>query len=214
MAPANPIATLGYAILGLLARQPLSGYDLAARLKVPVGFYWTAHYSQIRPELQKLQHAGLVTHKAIPGPGPHSKKVYTITQPGLEALRAWLTQPPKLEAPRNELLLKTHSLWLAGPGEMLPLFRAAAAVHAEHLAHYEAVRERMEVKHGERLTMPDTPEFAEYATLRRGIGFETECLAWCGWMIQRLEDYQSRGQRRHRDLDAAATRDSPTGGSG
>jgi DNA-binding PadR family transcriptional regulator len=51
MAPANPIATLGYAILGLLARQPLSGYDVAARLKVPVGFYWTAHYSQIRPEL-------------------------------------------------------------------------------------------------------------------------------------------------------------------
>ena len=194
MAPVKPIATLGYAILGLLARQPLSGYDVAARLKVPVGFYWTAHYSQIRPELHKLQDAGLVTYEAIPGPGPHSKKVYTITQPGLDALRAWLTEPPKLAAPRNELLLKTHSLWLAGPGEMLPLFRAAAAVHAEHLAHYEAVRERMEVRDGERLTMPDTPEFAEYATLRRGIGFETECLAWCEWMVERLEDARDRAR--------------------
>jgi hypothetical protein len=74
-----------------------------------------------------------------------------------------------------------------------PLFRAAAAVHAEHLAHDQAVRERMEVKHGQRLMLAETPEFAEYATLRRGIGFETENLAWCRWMIERLEDHQNQG---------------------
>jgi hypothetical protein len=73
------------------------------------------------------------------------------------------------------------------PGERRP------DVRAEHLAHYQTVQERMEVKHGERLMLADTPEFAEYATLRRGIGFETECLAWCRWMIERLEHHQNQG---------------------
>ncbi|HEY3085299.1 MAG TPA: PadR family transcriptional regulator [Candidatus Dormibacteraeota bacterium] len=52
------VTTLGYAILGLLARQSLSGYDLARRLRRPIGFYWTARHSQIYPELRRLTALG------------------------------------------------------------------------------------------------------------------------------------------------------------
>ena len=49
------MTTLGYALLGLLARRPLSGYDLAGQLKVPVVFFWHARISQIYPELARLE---------------------------------------------------------------------------------------------------------------------------------------------------------------
>jgi DNA-binding PadR family transcriptional regulator len=34
------VTTRGYALLSLLAREPLSGYDLARSMRVPVGFFW------------------------------------------------------------------------------------------------------------------------------------------------------------------------------
>jgi DNA-binding PadR family transcriptional regulator len=187
MAPTNPATTLGYAILGLLARQPLSGYDLAARLKTPVGYYWTAQHGQIHPELQRLVGDGLVTYNTAAGPGPHAKKVYAITQGGREALSAWVTEPPRPRPNRDELVLKAASLWLADPAPALALFRAEAERHAEQLARYEAARVGMEARYGERLEAPDSPEFAEYVTLRCGISYETHRLNWCRWVIALLE---------------------------
>jgi Virulence activator alpha C-term len=32
-----------------------------------------------------------------------------------------------------------------------------------------------------------TPEFATYATLRRGIGYENELAEWCAWLAADLE---------------------------
>lgn len=45
------MSTLGYAILGLLAAQPQTGYDLARLMRTPIGYMWTARHSQIYPEL-------------------------------------------------------------------------------------------------------------------------------------------------------------------
>ena len=49
------MSTLSYALLGLLARQPLSGYDLAQYMKKRVGQMWSALPSQIYPELARLE---------------------------------------------------------------------------------------------------------------------------------------------------------------
>jgi DNA-binding PadR family transcriptional regulator len=197
MAPANPVTTLGYAILGLLARGPLSGYDLAARLKQPVGYYWTAQHGQIHPELQRLVGGGLITYGTTHGPGPHAKKVYAITPSGREALRAWVTEPPRPRPVRDELVLKTASLWLADPAAALLLFRAEARRHAEQLANYEVTRARMEATHGAALERPGSPAFAEYLTLRCGISYETHRLNWCRWVIGLLEPAEDeRGQGR------------------
>jgi DNA-binding PadR family transcriptional regulator len=46
--------TLGYVVLGLLAREPLSGYDLKKRMEQRVEFSWSARHSQVYPELSKL----------------------------------------------------------------------------------------------------------------------------------------------------------------
>lgn len=46
------MTTLGHVLLGLLARAPASGYDLAQKLKGPVDFFWQARHSQIYPSLR------------------------------------------------------------------------------------------------------------------------------------------------------------------
>jgi DNA-binding PadR family transcriptional regulator len=180
-------STLGYAILGLLARQACSGYQLAARLRTPTGYYWTARHSQIYPELERLLAAGLVSYRSEAGPGPREKKVYAPTAGGLAALREWVTRPPAPYAPRDELLLKTYSLSLADPVAAAALYRKQADEHAERLAEFEAIRERTLARHDGAPPPLGSPEFGSYATLLLGIGHERDHLAWCRWLVDSLE---------------------------
>jgi DNA-binding PadR family transcriptional regulator len=36
--------TLGYAVLGLLSREELSGYDLKRWMERPLGYFWSARH--------------------------------------------------------------------------------------------------------------------------------------------------------------------------
>src|SRR3712207_9157781 len=99
---------LGYAILGLLSREELTGYDLAGRMRARVGHFWEARHSQIYPELARLEEGGMVRHRVIEQQDRPDKKVYEITDRGLEALKAWVTEPPAPRPARDELVLKAY----------------------------------------------------------------------------------------------------------
>jgi len=186
------MTTLGYAILGLLSREDLSGYDLTQRMKGPVGYFWSARHSQIYPELARLEDGGYVTHRVIEQRERPDKKVYEITDGGLEVLKSWVTQPPMPRPTRDELTLKTYSVWLADPEEATGLYRDEELRHEEQLAHYEGIRGWMEREWGEDLTRTDSPEFASYATLMRGISYEREYAEWCRWMADSIEGRKLR----------------------
>lgn len=113
-------STLGYAILAVLARNPSTGYELAARLATPVSYFWTARHSQIHPELQRLLADGLVAFEAVPGPGPKGKKVYSIIPEGFEALCQWVAKPPADQPVRDELVLRTYAAWVADVANCSP----------------------------------------------------------------------------------------------
>lgn len=179
--------TLGYALLGLLAQEPLSGYDLSKHLSRPLGFFWPARHSQIYPELAELEAAGLVTHLVVEQSDRPDKKVYAITEPGLEAMRAWVTSPLEVPTVRDELVLRAYSLWLADPDKARATFSEHAARHAEQLAHYEEWEGWIREHAPEALWDVRTPGFAKYATLRRGIAYERDCLEWCNWIVACLD---------------------------
>ncbi len=170
--------TLGYALLALLAKQPNSGYELAQRARRPLGYFWTATYGQIHPQLRELAAAGLLTVEPVPGPGPHDKRIYTITRAGRAALAAWVTRPPAVESGRDELLLKAYAIWLADPVAARQLLLDQAEAHRKRLAEYEAI------------TLPpvraDHPDFGSVATLRYGIGYERHRIEWCEWLAAAL----------------------------
>ena len=180
------MTTLGYAILGLLSREDLSGYDLTQRMAGRVGYFWSAKHSQIYPELARLEDGGYVKHSVVEQRERPDKKVYEITAYGLDALKEWVIQPPVPRPTRDELTLKTYSVWLADKVKAAQLFREEKLRHEEQLAHYEELRAWMEGEWRDELTSTNSPEFASYATLRRGISYEREYAEWCRWMADSI----------------------------
>jgi DNA-binding PadR family transcriptional regulator len=89
-----------YAILGLLAEQPMHGYELFQRFQHEVlGQIVHIEMSQLYAFLKKLERLALVEaaleYQGIRPP----RKVYHLTRPGCELLQNWLTTP--VERPRD-----------------------------------------------------------------------------------------------------------------
>lgn len=181
------IGTLGFALLGLLAREPKSGYDLARHLERPLGDLWTAHLPQIYPELAKLQEAGLVKSKAVTQKSRPDKKVYTITQAGEDALAVWVATPVKQTPVRRELLLKTFSVWLADPEKASELYQQEADAAAESLVRYRAKLAELTKAYGRNGPPPDSKDFGIYANLTFASAATEHTEQWCRWMIAQLK---------------------------
>jgi PadR family transcriptional regulator, regulatory protein AphA len=190
------VSTLGYALLGLLARGTKSGYDLAAGLKEPVGFFWHAHHSQIYPELARLESTGLVTHVTVEQSDRPDKKVYSLTAEGRETLKNWLEAPTEVPKKRDELVLKAYSIWISDPAAAAELMRDHGRAHAAHRASFEDKLMRLEEKAGASMWQPDSPWFGIHAALRRGIGYEREYEIWCEWVAEALSGRKQKTSRR------------------
>jgi DNA-binding PadR family transcriptional regulator len=152
-----------------------------------VGFFWRARHSQIYPELARLEGEGMVTHRVVEQQDRPDKKVYEITDAGLEALKGWVTAPVEPWVARDELVLKAYSLWLADPADALALFREQERRHKEQLLRYEEIEAWMEREWGEELERTGSSKFASYAALQRGLGYERGYADWCAWVADRLE---------------------------
>jgi DNA-binding PadR family transcriptional regulator len=153
-------------------------------MEEPIGFFWHARRSQIYPELVRLERAGMVAHILVEQQERPDKKVYSITDAGRSALARWAAEPMAIPPDRDEFMLKVYSLWLAEPRSALALMQRYASEHEKRLARYQTIRESMERESREDLRRLDSPRFASYATLLRGIEYERGYVAWCAWMIE------------------------------
>src|SRR6266702_3216205 len=122
--------SLRYAMLGLLADRPASGYDLLQRFKRSLANVWPATQSQIYTELAKLADTGLI---AVTDEGPRGRKEYSITDEGLGELRQWLsgTKPRPV---RNEMLLRTFFLGTITPEQAREYLASIESRAAQGLA--------------------------------------------------------------------------------
>jgi DNA-binding PadR family transcriptional regulator len=95
-----------FAVLGLLSHEPMAGYDIRKRITHGMSYFWDLSYGQIYPALKALEKRGFVSKQVQHRPSGPSRKVYSVTGKGLEALRGWLVKPVKKESMRYEILLK------------------------------------------------------------------------------------------------------------
>lgn len=93
-----------YAVLGILAMEPMSGYDIKKTLNESTQHFWNESPGQIYPALKTALTAGLIS--AQEENGGRSKITYAITAAGRDVLRQWLNETPAKFTQRNELLLK------------------------------------------------------------------------------------------------------------
>src|SRR5665213_325803 len=78
-----------WAVLGLLAHGPSSGYDIKRTVDRSIRHFWAASYGQIYPELKRLEEAGWIAGKDADR-GGRSRRVYRITAAGRRQLDGWL----------------------------------------------------------------------------------------------------------------------------
>lgn len=80
--------TTSFALLGLLVRSPMSGYDLASLVERSIANFWPVARSQVYGELARLDSLGYVRGSDVAQERLPDKRVYEITR------RAWLRSTP------------------------------------------------------------------------------------------------------------------------
>lgn len=112
-----------YALLGLLALRPHTGYELTQQVRTSVRLVWPASESNLYREQHRLVRLGWARVEAEPA-GRRTRKRYTITDPGRRALADWLASPPAPPTLDVEAFVR---LWLADQGSVRDLAAALTA---------------------------------------------------------------------------------------
>jgi PadR family transcriptional regulator AphA len=132
------LTTTSYAVLSLIAVQPMTTYQLAKQMERSLRDVWPRAESVIYEEPKKLVAAGLAT-ATVAHTGRRRSTTYAVTGAGRKALKQWLAvpgAPPNIEF---EALLKVA---FADHGDLDALRHnvAAIATMADERADYVADR--------------------------------------------------------------------------
>ncbi|MGH4031566.1 PadR family transcriptional regulator [Actinomycetota bacterium Odt1-20B] len=176
------------AVMAALLDGEASGYDLAKQFDASVANFWTATPQQLYRELDRMEGEGLVAARAVEQEGRPNKRVFSLTDSGRAALRAYTAEPSaRPTAVRDELLVKVRC---ADVGD-LDAVRAAVTERMEWAAakldHYERLRGRMLRGRSEDEFFESARRIGPYLTLLRGIDFERENLRWGERALKVLE---------------------------
>jgi DNA-binding PadR family transcriptional regulator len=174
--------SLRYAILSLLAHDPLSGYELMKLFDGSVGYFWHASHPQIYKELARLEKNGDVTHRSVEQRGRPTKKIYSLSDDGRRALLTWLRQPPRVQRVKDEMMLKTFSSGLLEVEEAIELITHHRELYRTRLQQYQEL-ERF-LRSGP--VMANRMRLGAYLTLLRGIRHARTYIEWCEEAIELL----------------------------
>jgi len=140
-----------YIVLGLLADEPGTPYDLKARVAAGVGNFWTVQHAQLYTETARLAEEGFLDeHREAEG---RRRKTYSITKAGKKALSSWLKEDAVGELPevRDPGLLKLYM-----GADPKALAAAQVAAHKARLKEWENLKMALsgfEVPEGPGLTL-------------------------------------------------------------
>lgn len=171
--------TLSYGLLGLLARRESSGYELMLRIQP----FWQAKHSQIYPLLSRMEDKRLLSSYWVQQSDKPDKKIYTITEAGLNQLREWLHQPIAPSVTKDELSLRTFSLWLADIGIAVDIYEERRTLYLERKLYFEGILRDLPKEHCDF----GTKEFSNYILATKGLMTAETELKWCDWVLQLLQ---------------------------
>lgn len=124
--------SLRHAILGFLAVQPMSGYDLKRAFDASIRHFWSADQAQIYRTVTALAAEGLLTTELVPQQDRPARKVHHLTPSGRDTLQTWLRAPTDAPPRHEPFLVKLFFSTLLDPEALGPLLDAEiAAAEAE-----------------------------------------------------------------------------------
>jgi DNA-binding PadR family transcriptional regulator len=125
-------------VLGLLAREgPSTPYDLKRHVAATIGHFWSFPHALLYKEPPRLVGLGLLTEEREEG--GRRRRLFSITDAGRQALRAWLAHPARqLTELRDIALLQLFFADLESTAARLAIAQEQLEVHRAQLAEYEA----------------------------------------------------------------------------
>lgn len=114
--------SIAHAILGMLSCKPLTGYDLKKIMQNTSFMHWSGNNNQIYKALLELQEKGLVTNEVCHQESSPSKKVYTVTDAGMEELKQWSLMRPESFETKQPFLVQLAWADLLSDEELRVLF--------------------------------------------------------------------------------------------
>jgi PadR family transcriptional regulator AphA len=192
--------TTAEALLGMLTLGPMSGYDLRQRIDQSIGNFWSESFGQIYPTLKRMEEEGFVTSLEE---GKAGRLVYSLTEAGKARLAAWLEVPPRLRAPRNELLLKLFFGRIAPVEPMRAHVLETRRKYEEDLVRYERMAPAIcELHQGK----PGLPFYR--MALSYGIREARMIVEWCDETLAALHAIGANGAAadEKKDVELAGAR--------
>jgi DNA-binding PadR family transcriptional regulator len=119
-------------VLGLLARQPMSGYDIKRCFE---GFDWLIHgpsLGSLYPALHALLEDGCLTMEVVEGERALSRKVYSITEAGRQALETWIGESTDTNTSLKTFLMHLMVADCLSPEALLAHLRWRRSQVADH----------------------------------------------------------------------------------
>ena len=138
LADMSSLSPTARVILGLLAFEPRTGYEIKQVTDQSTRFFWGASYGQIYPELRRLETDGLVESREEPR-GRVPRRIYSLTTAGRSALDAWLGEADESYEVRDEGLLKLFFGELMPAEQRLDLVRRRREWYEESAAMFRRI---------------------------------------------------------------------------
>jgi DNA-binding PadR family transcriptional regulator len=100
----DELTLFSYEILGLVGRNGAGPHDLRRMVRTGRFFDWAGE-SQYYVEPKRLARLGYLDARREPGK-TRDRTVYTLTEKGLDAVRAWATTPTRFTSVKSELNIR------------------------------------------------------------------------------------------------------------
>lgn len=137
--PAAPL-TIEWSLLGLLAEQPMHGYELHQRLTVTTGLrlVWHIKQGQLYAVLARLEERGYLTTTLETQEARPPRKIHALTPAGRSALEAWVRTPvPRGRDLRLEFMAKVYFARQQGDPTLHTLLTAQKNISHKWLAELQ-----------------------------------------------------------------------------
>ncbi|HEY2205902.1 MAG TPA: PadR family transcriptional regulator [Pseudonocardia sp.] len=172
---------LRHAVLAALLDRELSGYQLTKLFDVGVADFWYAVPQQLYTELTRSERDGLISGREVIQHGRPNKRMYRITDPGLDELAAFAERPSKPQFLRDDLLVKVYAAEAADSAAVLAQLAERVEQARAKIALLDQVLARIRGDQDEQRFLATAPRVGPYLTCHRGRLFEQEHLTWCEW---------------------------------
>jgi len=165
---------LRHAVLAALLNGEYSGYQLTKVFDIAVSNFWHAVPQQLYTELNRLESEGLITGRQVIQYDRPNKRVYTVTEAGVEEMVRFASRSARPGVIREDLLVMLQAVDHVPVDAVIRQLEERATAAAAKVELFERTLERLRGDLDEETFLRRGHPIGPYLTCMRGRRFERE----------------------------------------